>query len=110
MRRRKTWLFLSAFLFVAWLGWLGYLAATASRPVVLRRPQFLASNLDVVAKVSTADHRPSRQALVRSVLWPSGRDDLVHKIIRVENLPDCVMPERNGARLPAPGDYILPLV
>ena len=33
----------AAALFAGWVGWLTYLAATASRPVVLSRPQVLAA-------------------------------------------------------------------
>ena len=45
----------SAFLFFAWIGVLTYLALTTSKPVVLSRPQMLASDLDVVAQVDSLE-------------------------------------------------------
>ncbi|HEV3262690.1 MAG TPA: hypothetical protein VG013_37970 [Gemmataceae bacterium] len=102
-RRAKVWLVLSAGLFVAWIGWLAYLAATAKQPVVLSRPQFLVSTLDVIADVRETDGKPDAQATVREVHWPAqGERKLVGKTISVKNLSEC-----QGWK--GPGPYILPL-
>jgi hypothetical protein len=105
MKWRRAWLALTAVVFLAWLGWLTFLAATATRPVVLSRPQFLVSTLDVIADVAAQpDGRPADRATIRQIHWPrQGRDSLVGTTIRISNLPDCSNWIGQGA-------YILPLV
>src|SRR5437868_14387896 len=90
-------------LFVAWMGWLGYLALTARHPLVLSRPQFLVSSLDVIAQIKDKD---DTQIVVREVHWPNTADlkkELVGKKISIVNLQDAK--GWNG-----PGEYILALV
>jgi hypothetical protein len=112
MKGRRLWLTVTAVLFISWLGYLGYLAATAGRPilpgraapVVLRRPQFLISTVDVIADVGADGSRASRRATVVEVHWPpSAAGDLQGKTITVSNLSDC-------SGWTGPGRYILPLV
>ncbi len=92
----------AAVAFLVWIGWLGYLAATASRPVVVSRPQLLASNLDVVARVDALD----KPVQVKEVLWSEAPDakPLEGQTIPVGNLAKC-KDDWKG-----PGDYLLPLV
>jgi hypothetical protein len=78
-RRRPLLLAVSALLFAGWVGWLGYLAFTTSRPEVLSRPQFLASQLDIVAEVKGDAEHPESQVTVKEVLWKAGE---------VQNPPD----------------------
>jgi hypothetical protein len=106
MRARALWLIVTAVLFAAWLGWLTYLAATTSRPIVLSRAQLLVSTIDVIADVPEKDGRPADQATVTEVHWPSdgAEQKLVGKTIRVVNLADCEF------KWTGPGRYILPLV
>ncbi len=98
------WLVLFAGLFVAWIGWLAYLAITATRPIVLSRPQFLVSKLDVIAEVHANNGKPAPEVVVREVHW-SAKDieKLEGKIIKVVNLSQC-------EGYTGPGLYILPLV
>jgi len=104
MNGARVRLVIAAALFAAWLGWLAYLAATTTRPVVLSRPQFLVSTLDVIADVHAADHEPATDVIIRKVQWPvQGGQDLVDKKIHVTNLAGC-------AGWTGPGSYILPLV
>jgi hypothetical protein len=104
MNGARMRLVIAAALFAAWLGWLAYLAATTTRPVVLSRPQFLVSTLDVVADVRAADAEPAADVIVRKVHWPlQDRQGLVDKEIHVVNLADCI-------GWAGPGSYILPLV
>jgi hypothetical protein len=104
MSGARVRLWIAAALFAGWLGWLAYLAATTTHPVVLSRPQFLVSTLDVIAEVHAADGHPAEEVTVREVHWPAtGREKLVGEQIRVINLPKC-----EGWDLP--GSYILPLV
>jgi hypothetical protein len=98
-------LVLATLLFGGWVGWLAYLAATASRPIVLSRPQFLVSNLDVVAEVPG----PDGPVVVKEVL-SRGENVLAPapgSTIRVDNLKEA------WASIPAEwqgrGRYILPL-
>jgi hypothetical protein len=94
---------LTAGLFLAWIGWLAYLAITATRPVVLSRPQFLVSNLDVTALIEESKAGSNREVAIEQVYWshegiaiPRGQ-----KIV-ITNLETC-----NGWQ--GPGLYILPL-
>jgi hypothetical protein len=97
-------LVLFAGLFVVWIGWLAYLAITATRPIVLSRPQFLVSKLDVIAEVHANNGKPAPEVEVREVHWPEkGMNDLVGKRIKVVNLSGC-------EGFTGPGLYILPLV
>jgi hypothetical protein len=103
---------LAAVAFAAWIGWLVYLVYSmessvppgASRPVVLSRPQFLVSSLDVIAEVREIKTDPA-EVTVRQVIWPQTKEaqDLVGKKITVSHLPDC-----RGDWL-GPGDYVLAL-
>jgi hypothetical protein len=100
-------------LFVGWLGYLGYLVA--ERPdggrLVLSRPQFLVSDIDVVATVK----KGSATVTVKDVLYPkdaSTRERLKGKEIQVTNLEDCRPPAaRPGVTQDVRGDgeYLLPL-
>lgn len=120
MRWRRAWALATGLLFAAWLGYLGYLAATTAHPVILSRPQLLASTLDVTADVpGDSKGGPGTRAVVRSVHWPAARADLVGKEIVVTNLPQAVRRDDSGNTVvssrPAdkwsgPGEYILPLV
>jgi hypothetical protein len=49
-------LLIAAGLFTAWIGWLVFLAATTTKPVVLSRPQFLHADAYVIAELG---HSPS---------------------------------------------------
>jgi hypothetical protein len=104
MSGARVRLWIAAALFAGWIGWLAYLAATTTHPVVLSRPQFLVSTLDVIADVHAANGHPAEEVTVREVHWPpNGREKLVGEQIRVIDLPRCE--GWDGA-----GSYILPLV
>jgi hypothetical protein len=112
MKRPRLRFLLALALFLAWIGWLTYLVqATNSsllqvaKPVVLSRPQFLVSSLDVLAEVAVIDRDPAEVA-VHAVSWPKDKDaeDLVGKKIFVSHLPEC-RDDWTG-----PGEYILPLM
>jgi hypothetical protein len=103
-----TRLIVAIVLFVAWLGWLGYLVVSAAHPIVLSRPQFLISDLDVIAKVEAADGAPNPEVTIDSVYWarassfrPEGKQQ-----IRVLNLSQVT--DTHGWQ--GPGLYILPLI
>jgi hypothetical protein len=102
---------LAALLFAAWIGWLVYLVYSmtsslptgATRPVVLSRPQFLVSSLDVSADVPKIDADPA-EVIIREVFWPTKEaQDLIGKHIKVSHLPEC------REDWLGPGEYILPL-
>ena len=100
MKPAKVRLAVSAALFVLWMGFLSYLALTSRNPVVLSRPQFLVSTLDVVAQVEAPDNP---EVKVEEVHWPPGlRDQLAGQTIRIANLQDC-------EGFTQPGSYILAL-
>jgi len=78
-------LVVTAVLFLAWVGYLAYLALVARNPVVLSRPQFLVSELHVLATRDGGD-----AFVVNDVLWPSDKkEEWQGKKIVVENLKDC---------------------
>ncbi|MBY0526701.1 MAG: hypothetical protein K2R98_25110 [Gemmataceae bacterium] len=88
MKPAKVRLLVTVGLFVLWIGFLAYLAFATRNPVVLSRPQFLASAVDVIAEVDSQD---ASAVKVQEVHWPATlRDKLVGQTIRVGNLKDTV--------------------
>lgn len=87
-------------LFVVWIGFLFYLAFATRNPVVLSRPQFLASTLDAIVQL---DDPKAAQVQVVEVHWPEKDKSLAGQTIAINHLGDCI-----GWR--GPGQYIVPLV
>jgi hypothetical protein len=106
MRRSRLRLAVAAALFVGWLSWLVYLAATGTDDVVLSRSQFLVANVHVVAELS-GDKAPDAEAVVKKVYkWAAGGTaPAPGESITVANLPECKDHGWAG-----PGDYILALL
>jgi hypothetical protein len=104
VKRSRLRLAFAAALFVGWLSWLVYLAATGTDDVVLSRPQFLVANVHVVAEVKGGQD-PDPEVVVRKVSWATGPKLAEGKTITVENLKECVNQGWAG-----PGEYILPLL
>ena len=121
----RRWCFaIFAALFVAWIGYLLYLVLetarptvqfwppriTKTQPIILSRPQFLVSKLDVIAEVREKDGRPEPEATVIAVHWPPEKQNqLIDKTIKVANLWE----EDRGRSCEGwngPGRYILALV
>ena len=101
----------TAVLFLAWLGYLAFLALTTRDAVVLSRPQFLISELDVVARRTGAD-----AFVVTDVLYPRGADkraEWAGKTITVENMDKCQLYSSKFGGQPVPPDagrsYLMPL-
>jgi hypothetical protein len=103
---KRARLYISAALFLAWLTWLFYLVLSTTRPIVLSRPQFLASTRDVVARVDVVNGKPDRRVRIEEVHWPAGRQ--TGPAITVTNLDQCTVRTRDGAW--HTGSYILPLI
>jgi hypothetical protein len=91
--------------FLGWIGWLTYLAATTTHPLVLSRSQFLQADFWVIAKVDGDQDHPSGRAEVVEVFWTRKNIGPKLKLIDVSNLPE--VGNRNGWH--GPGQYILPL-
>jgi hypothetical protein len=113
----RFWLLVA--LFAAWIAFLIYLTTTTRNPVILSRPQILASTLDIIADVGPSATDPSKPATtitVVDVLWPEDDKKLVGQRIKVTNLADCVRSANKEDVRTAnetwtePGQYILPLV
>src|SRR5919198_139181 len=98
MRAAALRLGLAAALFAGWVGWLAYLAFSDSRPVGLSRPQFLASDLVVVA----GGAGDPVEVTVREVVRPDSPRAKALKTIAVPGLRKC-------EGWAGPGTYILPL-
>jgi hypothetical protein len=95
-------LLITAFLFVGWLAYLGYLVATRpisdGKLVVLSRPQALVSDLDVIAHL---DGIKQPEVEVREVLYQGpGKPVPPGATIKVRNLAFC-----DG--FTSPGAYLL---
>jgi hypothetical protein len=101
MKWARLRLGLAVILFVGWLGWLVYLAATAApRSETLSKSQLLVSNLDVVAQIDALDGKIK----IEKVRWPHTKQaDALAGAIEVRNLPSC-----DGWK--GPGRYIVPLI
>ncbi len=108
-RRSLALLIVAALLFVGWIGWLGYLALTATQPIVLSRPQFLVSQVDVEADLTgNADH-PEESVTRAAVLWVREPKDSALKgqpTVVVSNLPRVTAADGWSG----PDRYILPLI
>jgi hypothetical protein len=102
MKLARMRLVLAIVLFAGWIGWLAYLVIVTRDSVVLSRPQFLVSTLDVVADIDSREGNPP-PITVREVHWPTESRDLAGKTIPVENLADC-------KGWTGPGSYIVPLI
>jgi len=115
---------LTALLFLGWIGYLLYLVLILpigphKEPLVLSRPQFLVSDLDVVARVDSL----TGPVVVEQVVYPASgpAQRLVGATIVVTNLADCQPlpppppppPQIEELRMPTdftgPGRYILAL-
>ncbi len=97
-QRRR--LLIAGFLFAAWMGWLAFLVIKSRDPIVLSRPQFLVSRLNVIAEVQAHN---ALQVEVQEVHWPTKeQNQLVGKTITVTNLAQCEGWAGGGL-------YILPL-
>ncbi|MCI0458679.1 MAG: hypothetical protein L0Z62_17110 [Gemmataceae bacterium] len=107
MSSPRARLAVAALFFLGWVGYLVYLSATTTRPVVLSRPQFLAAQLYVIAGLERkvgVDNVPAEMATVREVVWADGEAPKKDERIVVKNLPDKAEHGWNGT-----GDYILAL-
>ena len=114
MNAARMRLLIAGLLFFGWMGWLAYLAFSAvtapkdksERAIILSRPQFLVSNLDVIAQVNElpADKTKAAPVEVVEVHWPPSQNGLQGKTIEVKKLGEC---RKNWL---GPGKYILPLV
>ena len=107
MRAARIRLLLAAGLFLAWIGWLAYLAATTTHPVVLSRPQFLVANLHVIADLKGGAEHPDAEVTVRQAGGP-GADPQREKPgsrLTVADLPRI----GPGQGWDGPGEYILAL-
>jgi hypothetical protein len=112
--KRSAWrLAVTTALFVLWISYLAYLAATTTEPVVLERPQFLVADLYVIADVDAVNSAPLETATVRKVVWAANSADQNLDKIKVKNLPKCGVkkqPKDGGALdFPGRGEYILAL-
>ena len=65
MTGRAVRLAVAAAALAGWFGYMAYLAATTSRPVVVSRPQMLVADVCVVARVDD----PGGPAVVEEVLF-----------------------------------------
>ena len=104
MKPAKLGLVLTATAFLLWIAYLFYLTLprwAGKPPVVLSRPQFLVSGVDVIAQVDRAD---DPHVVVREVHWPpaDAARQLAGKTVAVVNLSQA-------EGWTGPGLYILPL-
>lgn len=107
MTAARIRLIVAVVLFTAWIGWLGWLAFNAANPIVLSRPQFLAADLWVIAKLTGKADHPDQNITIEEVVWPSekGKDLGAGSSIAVIAL-EKVGPKQHWQ---GPGTYILPL-
>jgi hypothetical protein len=105
--RRRALLALTVVMFLLWIGYLAFLAASTRQPVVLSRPQLLVSNLVVIATLTGGPDHPEPTVTVNDVVWAGDPADKAktHAKIAVQNL-EGVGPEQGWE---GPGDYILAL-
>jgi hypothetical protein len=115
MKPKVFRLILAVILFLGWMGYLGFQVVTrpqtaAGAPLVVSRPQILASQIDVVANVPDEN---GEKVEITEVLYPGSSALKPGDTIHVTNIRDC-MPPRGEGEKPArdwtdPGKYLLPL-
>jgi hypothetical protein len=106
MMRSRWRLVVSAVLFVGWIGYLGWVVANSTRPVILSRPQFLTADLYVVATVTAqGGGEPADVVTVKECKWAAVAADGKRQQLKVRNLPKCV----TALGWEGPGDYVLAL-
>jgi hypothetical protein len=96
---------LAGVLFALWIGYLGFLAATTTRPVVLSRPQLLVSSLYVIADLKAGKEGPEEDVVVRRSGGPAAKE--VKEGERLTILGLAQLGKDEGWE--EPGEYILPL-
>jgi hypothetical protein len=106
-------------LFVAWLSYLGFLVLTRpltpeGEPLVLSRPQILASTLDVVAELPAPSDKDFVQVTVEEVLFSRADGPKKGDTITVSKLDLChPVPRSPDGQAPpdwsGQGRYLLPL-
>ncbi|MBX9679555.1 MAG: hypothetical protein K2X38_12385 [Gemmataceae bacterium] len=96
---------LFSFLFLGWIGWLGYLVSKTRDPIVLSRPQILVSNYVAVLRIGDKDGKPSAETLVAETLKQPAAGPALAKSITVRDLPN--LDASHGWR--GPGEYLVPL-
>jgi hypothetical protein len=108
MSRPRIVMFVSGALFVGWLCWLGYLAATKTNPIVVSRSQVMASTHFVIATVTVDQQsgQPDREVTVVDDLRPLG-GSLKGQKIRVENIKSGRI--AGGKAFDDKTQYLLPL-
>jgi hypothetical protein len=105
MGKRRTRLAVAAGLFAAWIGWLAFLAATTTHPVVLSRPQFLVSNLYVIADLKGGPDHPEAAVTVREAGGPGAKRDHVAEALALCGLVAPAAPLLTAA-LPVVADDV----
>jgi hypothetical protein len=113
--KRSAWRLIAAtVLFLGWIGYLAFLAATTTEPIILSRSQFLAADLYVIAEVDDAPvwptfpdlvvgtaglpaaglmppdrvERPGYVVTVKEVIWAADATDAKRTRLIVKNLAD----------------------
>jgi hypothetical protein len=115
MKPAVTRLFITAALFIAWMGYLGFQVVTRPQtatgaPLVLSRPQILGSQIDVIASVPD---EKGEEVTIKEVLYPANAPLKPGDTIHVTNIRDCAalrtVGEKPAKDWAGPGDYLLPL-
>jgi hypothetical protein len=104
----KARLAVSALLFVAWIGFLGYLVVRTRHPVILSRPQLSVSSLVVVADVLDKDGKPDATVTIKKVAWATATEHakLVGTHLKIDGLAEC----RKEQGWAGPSEYVVPLL
>jgi hypothetical protein len=113
-----------AILLCGWLAYLAYLVVrmphtATGEPLILSRPQFLVSQLDVIAEVDAREdgNGPSPEVTIKEVLYPKADGPVkAGEKVHVVGLKECRRPPHEGEKasdVPSdwtgPGLYLLPL-
>jgi hypothetical protein len=107
MKRSRLRLAVAATMFVGWLSWLVYLAATGTDDVVLSRPQFLVANVHVLAELTEGKNGPNEEVTVKELFWDVRGENKLRPGTKIEivNLAECKEQGWSGS-----GEYILALM
>lgn len=92
-------------IFVAWMGWLAFLAVTQTNKEIVSRSQVIKARAAVVVELTPEQIKENTPVSIQQIVWGDLSGIEVEKSIRIENLKKAKLP--NGKDLTKPTKVLL---